>query len=163
MTKWGQSTFFSSTKQGKSTFVEKCTLTPFLVAVLAFAAIGSAVAHEEQAVIRNYTTAPAAPAFQTWEDAGKKSAGCVSCHTQSDRKTMHANEAVVLGCTDCHGGNANVFAPSGEVYSADDHNNARNWSAGYHETMDKAHVLPRFPDNWQTSANPTRSYTAWLK
>src|SRR4051794_13472570 len=53
-------------------------------------------AHEEEAVIRNYAPSPAAPAFQTWEDADKKSAGCVSCHTKSDRKTMHANQAVVL-------------------------------------------------------------------
>jgi hypothetical protein len=34
---------------------------------------------------------------------------------------MHANEAVVLGCTDCHGGDANIFTPPGETYSADDH------------------------------------------
>src|SRR6476660_8520460 len=80
-----------------------------------------ASAHEEQPILRNYTATPTAPAFQTWDDAGKKSAGCVSCHTKSDRKTMHANDAVVLGCTDCHGGDANIFTPPGETYSADDH------------------------------------------
>ncbi len=122
-----------------------------------------AFAHEEQPILRSYTSAPSAPAFQTWDDAGKKSAGCVSCHTQSDRKTMHANEAVVLGCTDCHGGDANVFTPPGETYSADDHHGTRDWSAGYRATMDKAHVLPRFPEHWNTSANPERSYTWWMK
>jgi hypothetical protein len=74
---------------------------------------------------------------------------------------MHANEAVVLGCTDCHGGDANVLAPPGETYSADDKGSARGWSAGYLAQMDKAHVLPRFPDHWKGSANPERSYT-WL-
>src|SRR5579862_6019152 len=110
-------------------FATKCTLTPFP----AFAS------DEEKPVERAYVSAPAAPAFQTWDDAQKKSTGCVSCHTKSDRKTMHANEAVVLGCTDCHGGDANVFAPPGETYSADDAGKTRGWSAGYLATMDKAH------------------------
>jgi len=131
----------------------------FTVAALA----SNALAHEEDPVERTYVAAPAAPAFQTWDEAGKKSAGCVSCHTKSDRKTMHANEAVVLGCADCHGGNATVFAPSGETYSADDKGSARNWSAGYRAAMDQAHVLPRYPDHWPTSANPERSYTWWMK
>ncbi|HZP68207.1 MAG TPA: hypothetical protein VFB32_18030, partial [Rudaea sp.] len=123
----------------------------------------TAFANEEEPVLRNYTPAPAAPAFQTWDEADRKSSGCVSCHTKSDRKTMHANQAVVLGCTDCHGGDARVFAPPGETYSADDHGNARNWSAGYRATMDKAHILPNYPEHWQTSANPERSYTWWMK
>jgi hypothetical protein len=120
------------------------------------------LASEEQPVERHYVTAPAAPAFQTWDDARKKSTGCVSCHTQSDRKTMHATEAVVLGCTDCHGGDAAIFAPPGETYSADG-DKSRGWSAGYLAQMDKAHVLPRFPEHWKGSANPQRSYTALLK
>jgi hypothetical protein len=116
---------------------------------------------EEKPVERSYTATPAAPAFQTWEQATPKSAGCVSCHTSSDRKTMHASEAVVLGCTDCHGGNATVFAPNGETYDANDKQSPRVWSAGYHDKMEQAHVLPRFPDHWKTSANPERGYT-WL-
>jgi hypothetical protein len=120
-------------------------------------------ADEEHPVERTYVSAPAAPAFQTWADAQKKSTGCVSCHTQSDRKTMHATEAVVLGCTDCHGGDPNVFAPPGETYSADAAGKARGWSSGYLAMMDKAHVLPRYPDHWPGSANPQRSYTALLK
>src|ERR1700757_3049494 len=84
---------------------------------------------EEEPVERTYVATPPAPAFQSWAEADQKSAGCVSCHTKSDRKTMHANEAVVLGCTDCHGGDAGVMAPAGETYSADD--GKRGWSAGY--------------------------------
>ena len=47
---------------------------------------------------------PPAPAKQTLVEADAKSQGCVTCHTASDRHTMRANPAVVLGCTDCHGG-----------------------------------------------------------
>ncbi|MGH8123571.1 MAG: multiheme c-type cytochrome, partial [Rudaea sp.] len=131
--------------------------------MLLFAPLGVRADDEEKPVERIYTAAPAAPAFQSWDDAQKKSAGCVSCHTKSDRKTMHANEAVVLGCTDCHGGNANVLAPQGTAYSADDHHNTRDWSSEYRASMDEAHVLPRYPENWTTSAHPQRSYTAWMK
>ena len=108
---------------------------------------------EEEPVEREYVAAPPAPAFQSWDEADKKSAGCVSCHTKSDRKTMHATEAVVLGCTDCHGGNATVISPTGETYSADD-GKVRQWSAVVHRRDGQAHVLPRYPDHWKTSANP---------
>ena len=83
-------------------------------------------------------SAPPAPRAQTPAEAEAKSVGCRSCHTSTDDATMHVNPAVVLGCTDCHGGNAAV-------------------------TGDKrrAHVQPRFPDEWKhpSSANPERSYT----
>ncbi|MEZ5462295.1 hypothetical protein [Dokdonella sp.] len=105
-----------------------------------------------EAVERDYVTAPNAPAFQTWAQADEKSAGCVTCHTDSDRKTMHASPAVVLGCTDCHGGNASVNAPAGGREGVE-----------YRTAMDSAHVLPRFPDEWPSSANPERSYTWLLK
>ena len=51
---------------------------------------------------------------------------------------MHKAEHVVLGCTDCHGGNP-----------------ARNLKAA------QAHILPRHPEFFKTSANPPNS-TAWL-
>lgn len=123
----------------------------------------AAVAHEEQPVLRNYTAAPPAPAFQTMEQADAKSSGCVSCHTKSDRKTMHPTGGVVLGCTDCHGGDAGVNTPAGENYDADAQHDKRDWSAAYQAAMDKAHVLPRYPEHWKTSANPQRSYTWWMK
>ncbi len=71
---------------------------------------------------------------QTREEAHAKSRGCVECHKGSDQHTMHKSPNVVLGCVDCHGGNS---APG--------------------LTMKKAHVTPRFPELWPTSANPNDS------
>jgi hypothetical protein len=137
------------------------------VLVLILAAPVAALAGHEEAVERSYVTAPPAPAFQTWDQADAKSQGCVSCHTKSDRKTMHASEAVVLGCTDCHGGDAGVFAPAGAtgVRDADGKlaHGATGYSPDYQAAMDQAHVLPRYPDHWKTSANPEHSYTWLLK
>lgn len=96
---------------------------------------------------------PPAPEKQTLADADRKSAGCISCHTASDRHTMHANPAVVLGCTDCHGGNTTVGKPAGSEYGGKD-------DKVYVAAMTKAHVMPRFPTDWKTpaSANPEGSY-----
>jgi hypothetical protein len=99
------------------------------------------------AVARDYVTAPAAPRTQTPEDAMAKSAGCGSCHSATDRRTMHTSRAVVLGCTDCHGGNAKVLAPK----VAPDH-------PAYRKAVAAAHVLPRHPERWPTSRNPESSY-----
>ena len=54
---------------------------------------------------------PPAPERQTAQDALAKSLGCVSCHTATDHTTMHVNTGVILGCTDCHGGDAQVVKP----------------------------------------------------
>ena len=95
-----------------------------------------------------------APARQTPAEAAAKSQGCITCHTASDRHTMHANPAVVLGCVDCHGGNASVAKAPGTEY---------NGAGGgdYLVAISRAHVLPKFPALWKTpaSANPARSYT----
>ncbi len=69
---------------------------------------------------------------QTEADVLKKSEGCLQCHTGV--KDMHKSPAVKLGCTDCHGGN-----PALDL------------------TMGKAHVAPRNPIYWQSSANPNTS------
>src|SRR5688572_7247004 len=68
---------------------------------------------------------------QSQEDADRKSAGCVSCHTGTDAKTMHKAESVRLGCTDCHGGDAGVNA-SGAA-----------GSGAYREAQGRAHVRPK--------------------
>jgi hypothetical protein len=96
---------------------------------------------------------PPAPEKQTLADADKKSKGCVTCHTATDRHTMHANPAVVLGCTDCHGGNAEVEKVEGSDYA--------NKDKAYLDAMSHAHVLPRYPMDWHTpaSANPEITYT----
>ncbi|MBS0417465.1 MAG: hypothetical protein JSR66_07110 [Proteobacteria bacterium] len=100
---------------------------------------------------RHYVTAPPSPMTQSKEMAAGKSAGCLSCHTQTDNPTMHANTGVQLGCTDCHGGNHDVRVPAGSARG----------SPEYRKAMDAAHVLPRFPSQWHfpSSANPERSYT----
>ena len=87
---------------------------------------------------------------QTVEQAEAKSVGCMSCHTQTDAKSMHASPNVRLGCTDCHGGDANV-KKSGEP-----------GSGSYRDAMRKAHVLPKNGDVFESAANPERSYTALL-
>ncbi len=103
-------------------------------------------------VERHYVTAPDAPASQTAEQVAAKSEGCQSCHTETDLATMHANPAVKLGCTDCHGGDASVQRPAGT-------NN--RVQVEYLHAMEEAHVLPSYPDDWHYphSANPEGSYT----
>ncbi|MEZ5598871.1 MAG: multiheme c-type cytochrome, partial [Pseudomonadales bacterium] len=112
---------------------------------------------EEKPVERDYSQVRAAPApaNQTAEDVRSKSEGCVSCHTESDAKTMHVSTAVRLGCTDCHGGNPSVFNPM-EGQTSHGHGDS-----AYDDAREKAHVLPRYPHGWHYphSANPERTYT----
>ncbi|MFL6528251.1 MAG: hypothetical protein ACJ8IQ_09140 [Chthoniobacterales bacterium] len=74
---------------------------------------------------------------QSQAAADAKSVGCLQCHAGVE--PMHKNvQNVVLGCTDCHGGNP-----------------ARGL------TKEVAHVLPRNPQFWKTSANPPNS-NVWM-
>ena len=102
-------------------------------------------------VERQYAFTPAAPAAQSAHAVQTKSEGCQSCHTETDNKTMHANPAVQLGCTDCHGGDAQVFLGAGISSKAD---------LRYKQAMEAAHVLPQYPDEWHypSSANPKQTY-----
>ncbi len=123
-----------------------------LVGVMGLLAFHAADANEGyNAVSRKYVTAPPAPAGQTPEAAGEKSAGCLTCHTQTDSFSMHASPAVQLGCVDCHGGNGAVRIAAGTIKG----------SREYAKAEESAHVLPRFPENWHypSSANPERTYT----
>ncbi len=106
---------------------------------------------EETPVVRVYAVAPPAPAGQTPEQADAKSAGCIGCHSPVDAPSMHASPAVVLGCVDCHGGDATAVVPAGLAPGAPE----------YAAVRDRAHVLPRYPHAWHFpgSANPQRSYT----
>jgi hypothetical protein len=110
-----------------------------------------AAGDEEKPVVRSYHMAPAAPAGETESDAHAKSVGCESCHSASDAPSMHKSSAVVLGCVDCHGGDATVTATAGLAKA----------SPQYAELRDKAHVLPRYPKAWHfpSSAKPQQSYT----
>ena len=107
--------------------------------------------HGEYPVARSYDSAPPAPAHQTLEQMQAKSAGCMTCHTQTDSHTMHASPAVRIGCTDCHGGDATVRKAADIPLDA----------PVARALLEKAHVLPRYPHtwNWPAAANPERSYT----
>ena len=124
---------------------------PLMLLLLAIGGVGRA--DEEKPVTRDYSRviAASAPQSQSWEDATAKSASCRGCHTASDQKTMHASTAVVLGCVDCHGGNAALPVAVGIART----------DPRYDQLRDDAHVLPRFPHAWgfPRSANPKRSYT----
>jgi hypothetical protein len=98
------------------------------------------------------TAAQQAPSLsgQPQEEADRKSAGCVSCHTATDSKSMHAATSVRLGCADCHGGDFTVQADGAPGTPA------------YRRAQQKAHVSPRHPEKWKTSANPEKGYTALL-
>jgi hypothetical protein len=124
------------------------TLAASLFLVMSTAAVASS---KEHAVERKYLAAPAAPTSQSDEQVQGKSAGCLTCHTQTDASTMHSNPAVKLGCTDCHGGNSEARLAAGE----------QRGSQAYTKVFETAHVLPRFPQAWSypSSANPKRTYT----
>ena len=98
-----------------------------------------------------YAFTPPAPRVQTAIEAQAKSSGCITCHTDSDQKTMHDVPSVVLGCTDCHGGDANIKVSILMEKEAPE----------YGDLRDQAHVQPKYPETWHYphSANPKRSYT----
>jgi hypothetical protein len=121
-----------------------------LFALLALGGVLAALPSLSLPAARGQATAPAArPAVeaypmppelrgvnllrQTAAEADAKSAGCVACHQNTH--DPHTKDTLHLGCGDCHGG---------DPTAADK----------FH-----AHVAPRFPDAWPSSANPVRSYT----
>ena len=126
------------------------------IAALAVLVLGLPVAlkaagDEEKPVQRAYHTAPLTRQGETPEEAHAQSVGCQSCHSASDAPTMHQSPAVVLGCADCHGGDARVTAPA----------DLAKTSSEYARLRDQAHVLPRYPKAWNFphSAGPKESYT----
>lgn len=84
--------------------------------------------------------------------AQAESVGCRDCHTKTDAETMHSNSAVVIGCANCHGGDAKVRAEG-----------LKTGSAEYLAAKTAAHVQPKNKELWQTSRNPEGSYAEWLK
>ncbi len=65
---------------------------------------------------------------------------------------MHAEETVVLGCADCHGGDPSVMAAGAKG------------SAEYAAAERKAHVQPRFAEsNAAHAGHPVRAYTRWVE
>ena len=117
-----------------------------LIVVGLIAVAGQASATEPET---HGPSTPPAPSRQSLAEAELKSSGCVSCHSKTDQKTMHAVPSVVLGCTDCHGGSASVTRPRGAEIGSPD----------YLEAMNSAHVLPTLEDTTRSSANPPQSFT----
>ena len=128
-----------------ATILGALALAGGLAAATAWAAGGETPRH----VV--YSVTPPAPAQQAAEAAARKSLGCVSCHTETDSVNMHDNPAIMLGCVDCHGGDAKVMRPAGTKHK----------EPAYMAALDKAHVQPRFPGGWHYphSRNPEHSYT----
>ena len=119
--------------------------------IVTFGASGALAAGGEAPTPREYPVYPPAPYGQTQEEVAVKSAGCMSCHEKTDSASMHISGAVAIGCTDCHGGNAEHFRDK----------SVKPGSVEYTSILKKAHVLPLYPKTWHwpTSANPKRSYT----
>ena len=90
---------------------------------------------------------------QSQAEVDRKNTGCVSCHTTTDEPSMHPTRTVRLACIDCHGGDATAIAPAGPTAS----------SAEYQEIKRRAHPQPNDPALADTSANPPRLYTKWLR
>jgi len=95
--------------------------------------------------------------YQVPVEVAPKITGCVSCHGLTEAPTMHpevmTTGVVRLGCTDCHGGKADVMKPAG----------ATEQSAEYKNATRQAHPQPKLESLWKSSANPVRPYTDWLK
>jgi hypothetical protein len=91
----------------------------------------------ERSTITRTTLPPRNWIDQTQAQADTKSVGCLQCH-QGVEPMHKAEQNVVLGCSDCHGGNS-----------------ARGL------TKEQAHILPKNKEFWKTSANPPNS-NAWL-
>jgi len=121
-----------------------------LVAVAVLAPLSLKASEAEKAVVRKYVAAAPARIGMTDAEVERDSVGCVSCHTDSDAKTMHVSQAVKLGCASCHGGDAGVVAPGG----------LSKTDPRYTALRDRAHVLPKYPRTWRypSSANPKQSY-----
>lgn len=105
---------------------------------------------------------------QSPQEASKKSSGCLTCHNYpcnsfercensnegalADNITMHPTGTVVLGCTDCHGGNATKELRSG----------VKRGTAEYDDIEEAAHVVVS-REELHFSRNHEREYANWLK
>ena len=88
----------------------------------------------------------------TQEQVEKASVGCIDCHTKTDAFSMHKNPGVLIGCQQCHGGDASVRASG-----------LSSGSSEYEDAKKKAHVHPDHPENWKSTRNPDNGYTDLLK
>ncbi|HEV3271659.1 MAG TPA: hypothetical protein VGZ93_05705 [Candidatus Methylacidiphilales bacterium] len=85
---------------------------------------------------------------QTRAQADAKSVACLACHHGIE--DMHNSPSVVLGCADCHGGNASLALE--KQFSGFEKDPAR-----YNAFKAASHVQPLNKEFWKTSANPANS------
>jgi len=88
---------------------------------------------------------------QSLDEATQRSAGCISCHGMTEAPSMHITGTVHLACIDCHGGQGMVMRPAASDMRA------------YETAKHQAHPQPRNSSYADSSANPVRAYTDWLK
>ena len=88
---------------------------------------------------------------QTHAEADAKSVGCLACHHGIE--DMHNSPNVVLGCADCHGGNATAKLEKQFPDFASD-------KTQYDAFKNASHVQPLNKEFWKTSANPANSTVA---
>ena len=111
---------------------------------------GLAPAQETSSVPKRVKLVPAIRT-ETPERAAAASSGCITCHTGIEHPNMHMEDTVVLGCADCHGGNATITATGAKG------------SPGYEEAEKHAHVQPLFKEDAARGDHPVRVYTRWIK
>jgi hypothetical protein len=85
---------------------------------------------------------------QTHAEADAKSVGCLACHHGIE--DMHGSPNVVLGCADCHGGNASAALE--KQFSDFEKDKTR-----YDAFKAASHVQPLNKEFWKTSANPVNA------
>src|SRR5262249_40744990 len=90
---------------------------------------------------------------QSREEAERKSAGCITCHSPMDEPTMHPTRTVQLGCTDCHGGDSSVTAAPAAPQN----------SPEYVAAKEKAHVQPHDPTFRSRGTLPEQAFAKWLQ
>lgn len=97
--------------------------------------------------------------YTSQQQADHASAGCLTCHTDTDSRSMHETTSVFISCVACHGGDPNIHK-SNQIATQ------KPYTDEYKSLMKQAHVQPRYPERWSnpdtgeySSANPIRSYT----
>ena len=145
--------FFSAMRRDTKRKVRSTTLKgSLLVTALALIAtvllfVGLRGASGKQQDGDGYTKGPSR------EEAYRKSAGCITCHSPMDEPTMHPTRTVQIGCTDCHGGDSSASVTPGAAHN----------SLEYLAAMEKAHVHPRDPAFRNRGALPERAFAKWLQ
>jgi hypothetical protein len=132
-------------QSGRATFFS-------LVALSVTALLLSLAAHSRVPVASPQDSPAQIYRGQSHEEAQRKSAGCISCHTATDEPTMHPTKTVQLACTDCHGGDSSASVSPGTSPNSPD----------YLAAKQKAHVHPKNSVFKNRTAVPELVFTNWL-